>query len=70
MGVGIRVLPSRDVPRPSTFLVEFAHTQLHSARARAMTDRVNGKGWVPRLTMDRLTTNAGKGESDMRNHVV
>ena len=33
-------LPSRDVPRPSR---EFAHTQLHSARARAITDRVTGR---------------------------
>ena len=29
-------------PRPSTFLAEFAHTQLHSARA--ITDRVNREG--------------------------
>ena len=31
-------------PRPSPFIAEFAHTQLHSARAREITDRINGEG--------------------------
>ena len=33
-------------PRPSPFIAEFAHTQLHSARARAI---ITGKAWVLRL---------------------
>ena len=32
------------MPRPSPFIAEFAHTQLHSALARVITDRVNGEG--------------------------
>ena len=40
-------------PRPSLF-TEFAHTQLHSARARAITDRVNGLSLAePRLLNPR-----------------
>ena len=44
-------LVSCDVPRPSTFLAEFAHTQLHSARVCLITDDM-GKAWVPRLTRE------------------
>ena len=38
-------------PRPSTFLAEFANTQLHSARAHAITDRVNGEGLGSEATL-------------------
>ena len=31
-------------PRPSPFIAEFTHTQLHSARARDIADRINGEG--------------------------
>ena len=31
-------------PRRSPFIAEFAHIQLYSARAREITDRINGEG--------------------------
>ena len=44
-GIGPRAYPCVVFkPRPSPFIAEFAHTQLHSARAHEITDRINGEG--------------------------
>ena len=45
-------------PRPSSFIAWFAHTQLHSARALAITDCVNGEGRGPRLENTFAVANA------------
>ena len=53
--------------RTSRFVAEFAHTQLHSARARAITDRVLGRRRVytallRRCDLRATSTKCGRGQ--------
>ena len=43
-------------PKASSFLAEFAHTQLHSAPARAITDLVKREGLGSRISEYHVDT--------------